>query len=442
MVQLQVFVGVRRAGVLGHDGATNLFSFEYDPAWVHDAQGFVLSPDLPFEPPPDESAEVASRRVRNFFENLLPEGQALDDAARAHGVSKSNPVGLLAALGRETAGSLHIAGGSAGAQPSDARREIAPEELSQRIRERANQPFSVWDGKVRLSIAGYQDKVAVFIDRGHWFLVEGPTLASTHILKPQPARAALADLPYNEFACMRLAKAVGLPAAEVELVHVPEPVLVVKRFDRRPQGAGIERLHLVDGCQALGLPVGHKYERPYGSTGDAAKVRAGASLAALFRLTATFAAPLPAALALLRWTIFQVLVGNTDAHAKNLSFFCGPEGLSLAPAYDIVCALVYARQFDQTLALAIGDAFDYSELSPYEWANFAHQCELQPRLVARELKAMSTRVLDALEAVLAEARVQGAPHSLLEALRETIGDQCRRHLSFAADVPRAYATLL
>lgn len=31
MVQLQVFVGVRRAGVLGHDGATNLFSFEYDP---------------------------------------------------------------------------------------------------------------------------------------------------------------------------------------------------------------------------------------------------------------------------------------------------------------------------------------------------------------------------------------------------------------------------
>lgn len=143
MVQLQVFVGVRRAGVLGHDGATNLFSFEYDPAWVHDAQGFVLSPDLPFEPPPDESAEVASRRVRNFFENLLPEGQALDDAARAHGVSKSNAMGLLAALGRETAGSLRIAGGSPGAQPSDARREIAPEELSQRIRERANQPFSV-----------------------------------------------------------------------------------------------------------------------------------------------------------------------------------------------------------------------------------------------------------------------------------------------------------
>lgn len=442
-MELQVLVGTRRAGVLGHAAATNLFSFEYDPAWTHDAQSFVLSPDLPFEPPAGETAEVASRRVRNFFENLLPEGQALDDAARAHGVSKSNPVGLLAALGRETAGSLRIVLGGADVQPSEApRREIASDELSQRIRERANQPFSVWDGKVRLSIAGYQDKVAVFIDQGRWFLVEGPTFASTHILKPQPTRAPLADLPYNEFACMRLAKAVRLPAAEVELVHVPEPVLVVERFDRKRHGGGVDRLHLVDGCQALGLPVGHKYERPYGTRGDVARVRAGASLAALFRLTATFAAPLPAALALLRWVIFQVLVGNTDAHAKNLSFFCGPEGLSLAPAYDVVCALAYAGQFDQTLALAIGDAFDYSELSPYEWANFAQQCELQPRLVARELKALSTRLIDALDVVLAEAQEQGAPHSLLEALRETIEGQCRRHLGFAADVPRAYVTLL
>lgn len=91
MVQLQVFVGVRRAGVLGHDGATNLFSFEYDPAWVHDAQGFVLSPDLPFEPPPDESAEVASRRVRNFFENLRIPANVTAESGERDRVARSGP---------------------------------------------------------------------------------------------------------------------------------------------------------------------------------------------------------------------------------------------------------------------------------------------------------------------------------------------------------------
>ena len=59
------------------------------------------------------------------------------------------------------------------------------QELSQRIRERPALPFSVWDGKVRLSIPGYQDKVALFVRGEEWFLAEG-TLASTHILKPEP----------------------------------------------------------------------------------------------------------------------------------------------------------------------------------------------------------------------------------------------------------------
>jgi len=441
-VKLRVFVGTRPVGTLAHDPVTNLFSFEYDLAWARDPAGFALGPVLPFAAPAGESAETASRRVRHFFENLLPEGQALDDAARAHGVAASNPMGLLAALGGETSGSLRLLPVGASPEDLDRRREVTHDELSRRLHARDEQPFSVWDGKVRLSIAGHQDKLAVLVEDGRWFLVEGPGLASTHILKPPPARPAIADLPYNEFACMRLARAVRLPVADVELVHVPEAVLVVRRFDRRVRGATVDRLHVIDGCQALGLPSGHKYERPYGSTGEVAKVRAGASLPALFALSATFAAPLAGAVALLRWVIFQVLVGNTDAHAKNVSFFAGPEGLSVAPAYDVVCAQAYGTRFDPTLALAIGDAFDPADLSPYEWANFAQSCRLQPRLVARELETLSLRVLAALDGILGEALALGAPAALLEAMRETIVGQCTRHRDFASEVPRAYASLL
>ena len=193
-------------------------------------------------------------------------------------------------------------------------------------------PFTVWDGRVRLSIAGHQDKLAVFEDEGEWFLVEGPALVSTHLLKPEPVDRRLAGLTTNARFCMQLAQACGLRTAPTRLVHVPQPVLVVERFDRRCEGDRIVRLHCIDGCQALGLPVNLKYERALGDERDVRDIRDGASLPAFFSLLAKHAV-VPAAerLQLLRWVIFQVLIGNVDAHAKNRSFFLEPGGVRLAP---------------------------------------------------------------------------------------------------------------
>ncbi len=42
-----------------------------------------------------------------------------------------------------------------------------------------------------------------------------------------------------------------------------------------------------------------------------------------------------------RWTVFNVVVGNADAHLKNLSFFVDARGYRLAPFYDIVSTVVY-----------------------------------------------------------------------------------------------------
>ena len=293
--------------------------------------------------------------VRSFFENLLPEGASLDAAAAVAKVSKSSLVGLLAALGRECIGALRITPKGLPVPPTTTRL-LTREELSERIRSRPALPFSVWDGKVRLSIPGYQDKVAVYMEEDQWLFVEGE-LASTHIIKPEPLHSELSGLTSNEFFCMRLAKEVGLPVAPVELLHIPEDILVVERFDRRRLFEAVERIHVIDGCQALGLTVSAKYERPYGGGRDVMHIRDGAQLPHLFALPALSAQPLVERRKLLQWVIFQALIANTDAHAKNLSFFLNLQGLSLAPAYDLVSTYGMDKKvIDDSYAMAIGDA--------------------------------------------------------------------------------------
>jgi serine/threonine-protein kinase HipA len=112
---------------------------------------------------------------------------ALDDAAAVNKLSRNSIMGLLYALGRETAGALIFTlPDEAPGQQTQPSRLLSDAELSQRIRARPQMPFSVWDGKVRLSIAGCQDKLAVHEQDGQWFLVDDPRLASTLIVKPEP----------------------------------------------------------------------------------------------------------------------------------------------------------------------------------------------------------------------------------------------------------------
>lgn len=300
-------------------------------AGLVDRDRFALSPQLPLSPGADTTPELHSAAVRQFFDNLLPEGLALDAAASGHHVSKSNLVGLLVALGRETAGALRIRrDGTEEGRKSSMKHPLSLEELSEQIRSRPAIPFSVWDGRVRLSIAGCQDKIALCREDDAWFFVDVEDLASTHILRPEPVSSALAGLTTNEFFCMRLAREVGLPVANVDLIQVPEPVLVIERFDRLVRPDRVQRIHLIDGCQALGLSSAFKYERPYGDSRDVRDIRDSASLPRLFRLLDDSANPAAQRLQLLRWTLFQILTGNTDAHAKNLSFFSGQAGLQFA----------------------------------------------------------------------------------------------------------------
>ena len=60
---------------------------------------------------------------------------------------------------------------------------------------------------------------------------------------------------------------------------------------------------------------------------------------------------------MLDWVLFNILVFNYDAHGKNISFFVGANGISLAPFYDLVNLQMYP-EFEQTMAMGLGDEFD------------------------------------------------------------------------------------
>lgn len=433
---LNVFDGKRRVGVLGYESLDEVFSFEYDPHWAESRSSFSISPHIPLAGEP-----ASSSTVRRFLENLLPEGRALDIVSTTNQVSKNNIYGLIRELGQETSGALtFLPEDSESPARGSVKREIARDELQQRIRERAQVPFMVWDGRVRMSIAGYQDKLAVYLDGDRMYLVEGE-LASTHILKPEPHEARLPMLVANEHFCMSLAARLGLVAARVSILRLPEPVLVIERFDRVQETGAVRRLHIIDACQALNFPVSYKYERNFGSGRDVRQIRDGVSFARLFSLTEYTVHKAVTRLALVRWALFNYLIGNSDAHGKNCSFFCRRDGLWLAPFYDLVSVAQY-EGIDHELAMAYGDGFLLPEISPFQWADFAHSTGTPRPLLAREMRRMGKRALAASAQQVADAVYVGAERELVEAISTLVQNQARKLMDMAAPMLQIDASLL
>lgn len=372
-----------KVGTVAWDSLDDRFDFDYSPGWASRETAYPVSPQIPLR-----GEAPNSSTVKRFIENLLPEGRALDIVATTHRVAKNNIFGLIRELGRESAGALaFVPEGESPSNRPEKLREVSHSELARRIEERALVPFALWDGRVRLSIAGFQDKLPAFLDGDRIFLAEG-ALASTHILKPEPADARVAMLVANEHFCMSLTRALGVPVATVRILRVPNPVLVVERFDRAREAERVRRIHIIDACQALDLPVSYKYERNLGSGRDVRQIRDGVSFPRLFSVNDFVTQKAVTAQAFTRWAIAQYLVGNTDAHGKNISFFSQPHGLSLASFYDIVSTVQYP-DLDHELAMAFGDEFALEAVSPYAWADFAHRVNVPRQALVREMRRMA-----------------------------------------------------
>lgn len=420
---LWVFDADQRVGTVSYDSLEDRFSFSYAPEWRERRDAYPLSPHFPLV-----EAPVASSTARRFIENLLPEGRALDIVSTTHNVSKNNVFGLIRQLGRETAGALSFLpeGASPETQPT-VKREITHEELKRRVAERAQVPFAVWDGRVRMSIAGYQDKLPVCMEGERIYLVEG-ALASTHILKPEPAEGRLPMLVANEHFCMQLARRLELPVAQVAILRLPDPVLVIERFDRPRTPGGVRRIHIIDSCQALDLPVSYKYERNFGSGADVRHIRDGVSFERLFAVTQYTTRKALTRQLLTRWALFQYLIGNADAHGKNVSFFSRAEGLAIAPFYDLVSVVQYGTT-DHELAMAYGDEFKLEDVTPFAWADFAKRAGLPRAFLAREMTRMARAAQSASAAEEKAPNYEGEERALVARTGEFVRSQAEKLLA-------------
>jgi serine/threonine-protein kinase HipA len=213
---------------------------------------------------------------------------------------------------------------------------------------------------LRLSLAGAQDKLPVVFDGVRIGLPKNGT-PSTHILKP--AIRALTDTVANESFCLELAKAMQLKVAEAQVRSVlGRPFLLVKRYDRMIDLQGrLQRLHQEDFCQALGVLPDMKYQN-----------EGGPDLAGCFELVRRVTRPsAPEVLHLFDAVIFNALIGNHDAHAKNFSLLY-PSGAHpmLAPLYDLLSTAIYPT-LTPKMAMKIGSKYKFSEVQARHWDQFS-----------------------------------------------------------------------
>jgi serine/threonine-protein kinase HipA len=281
-----------------------------------------------------------------FCKGLLPEGQALQMMAAAAGIAANDSFELLAHYGRDVAGALVI-----GSEEPVGRRfgveAYSEESLARAVAEVDEYPLGVHDDS-ELSLAGLQDKLLlVELGDGSWGRPLGGK-PSTHILKvDDPRHPGLVDA---EALCLELARAAGLTTIESRLMRIGETqCLLVSRFDRLAEGEEVRRIHQEDLCQATGVD-------PEDNCGRAKYERAGGpSLRQAAALLDAYAVdPVDQLDRLVAVVTFTVLIGNADAHGKNLALLHPtPENVSLAPLYDTVPTALWSNLRSEA-AIAIG----------------------------------------------------------------------------------------
>ena len=392
--RLDVWLDAQKVGELREQG--NLWAFEYESAWQ--ASGFDLSPAIPRAN--GEIVDGASLRpVQWFFDNLLPEEGSRRLLAQGANLDPADAFGLLQHYGPESAGALTLL--APGQKLPEPGLEPLPDEvLSARIRALPRLPLSEGAPK-RMSLAGAQHKLAVVLHQGRLWEPVGAA-ASTHILKPDHERVD--EYPHsaaNEWFCMQLAAACGLPVPAVALRQVPEPVFLVRRFDREGEGLAARRLYALDACQVLSLDAVFKYRE--------------ATAERLAELVSLCRRPAATRLALLRWQLFNLLIGNGDAHLKNLSFLPKPDssGMELAPHYDLLSTAVYRAPDwgDAELVIPMGAARTFGQVGRDDVVAFGNALGVPERTTLRQLERIAGDMRDRARSLVGayEAGEHGRP---------------------------------
>jgi len=371
----------------------DLWSFEYDPAWIEAPDGFDLSPTLARKRRVHHDGGT-DRPVQWYFDNLLPEAQFREVLSAEAGIRGDDAFALLEYLGAESAGSLVLRPpgqrdvGPRGLQP------LADAALSRRIRNLPRIALSHGAPK-RMSSAGAQHKLLVVFRDDTLYEPIGDE-PSAHLLKPNHVDDDFPASAINEYLVMRLADKVGLVVPPVWRRYTPKPVYIVERFDRGVDSTGhTQRRHIIDACQLLNKSRQFKYR--------------GATLRTLAEIVAHCRNRASARLRLYLWLVFNVLVANHDNHLKNLSFMVDAEGIALAPSYDLLSTGTYhTRAFagqradwpNVEMAISLPGALSFGAVSRESLLQAGEALGLPRRIGARELDRLVTALPSALDTLV------------------------------------------
>lgn len=406
--ELEVWLFTDRVGTLALvDGR---LSFCYAPGWLSLPNAVALSASLPLQ-----AESFDDRKTRPFFAGLLPEGQMRRLIAQQFQVSGQNDFALLDHIGGECAGAVTFL------EPGQILHEstqgddvqwLSDEEVVAILDELPRRPMLAGKDGLRLSLAGAQDKLPVVFNGDRLGLPRNGT-PSSHILK-SPIHA-VEDSVINEGFCMALAEAMQLKPAKSKVHTVlNRPFLLVERYDRVADEQGHRRrLHQEDFCQALGVEPEMKYQN-----------EGGPDLVQCFDLVRRITRPsAPQVLRLYDYVIFNALIGNHDAHAKNFSLLYVGEIPVLAPFYDTLSTAVYPT-LTPKMAMKIGSKYKFSEVQARHWDQLAEGAGLARAQAKRRILELAKSLPQAARKLQSDPGRSFADNPVVERIIVLIEQRC------------------
>ena len=388
METLNVFLLGKLAGFLESDKST--LSFRYSEDYLQDPSAVPLSFTLPLQKDAfdDQTTSV-------FFDNLLPPDVVRKRLGKILHLSRHNIFGFLKAIGGDCAGAVSLYPAeneeTVSANPPSLR-ELTNEEAVEILTQLPKRPLNLGrDEGFRISGTGAQDKLIACV-KDNKILLPLYGEPSTHIIKPP-----IAEYPnsvFNEFFCMRLAEKLGFPAPPCDIIYFDHiPYYCVKRYDRKENNGKVSRLHQEDFCQLFSVDPEKKYENDGGPT-----------IPICFNLIKKMHGGIAGQLDFLRRIIFNFLIGNGDAHAKNFSVLYSGKNTRLAPVYDLLCTEIYSN-LSREFAMSIGKEFAFANISRNNFQEMAADCQIRPEIVFAQIDDLLMKIIPAAEALKSELAI-------------------------------------
>lgn len=422
---LNVFLNSRLVGQLRRE-TSGAIIFQYDQSWLEWQPALPVSLSLPLREQPYIGAPVLA-----VFENLLPDNDSLRRQiaarARAEGIDAYS---LLGAIGHDCVGALQFLSPDVQPTPTgviDAL-PVSGREIGVILDNLATAPLGITeDDSFRISIAGAQEKTALLRWKGRWCKPRGTT-PTTHIFKPSigklPNGVDLTSSVENEYLCLKILNALGLPATKAEMQNFGDRrVLIVERFDRLwTEDQRLLRLPQEDSCQALSVPPNLKYE----SDG-------GPGITDILKLFRGSDEPLSDQRSFLKANIAFWLMGTTDGHAKNFSIFLSPGGrFRMTPLYDVISAQpsvdskqILRKQFRLAMAFGTKPHYQIRQIAPRHFFQTGDQAGIGRLVIESVIQELLDSAASAVESVVASL-----PGNFPDEIASSIGRGIRGRLRF------------